>query len=171
MMKMVKTGWPPLTHTFLAWSLSSIWPRSLPLAWAILFPDTRFPTITDAGPISVGEEEGNMRERERTCFHRTTTHSLVLYLAVSAVVWAGWWRRCAGTWARCRGAAPPPGTAAWSLTGGCHPEEFWAECWRAPEPGSTPPPDGYRLLPGKSTRVSKNTLETNKWHLHLRYYL
>lgn len=45
---------PPLTHTFLAWSLSSIWPRSLPLAWAILFPDTRFPTITDAGPISGG---------------------------------------------------------------------------------------------------------------------
>lgn len=34
------------------WSLSSVWPRSRPLAWAILFPDTRFPTITEAGPIS-----------------------------------------------------------------------------------------------------------------------
>lgn len=36
----------------LTWSLSSVCPRSLPLAWAILFPDTRFPTITEAGPIS-----------------------------------------------------------------------------------------------------------------------
>lgn len=25
----------------------------------------------------------------------------------------------------------------------------WAECWRAPEPGSTPPPGGCRLLPGR----------------------
>lgn len=36
----------------LTWSLSSVCPRSLPLAWAILFPDTKFPTITEAGPIS-----------------------------------------------------------------------------------------------------------------------
>ena len=64
---MVKTSSPRLTHTFLAWSLSSIWPRSLPLAWAILFPDTRFPTITDAGPISEEEEEeeDNMRRRNQ----------------------------------------------------------------------------------------------------------
>lgn len=38
--------------TFLAWSLSSICPKSLPLACAILFPETKFPTITEAGPIS-----------------------------------------------------------------------------------------------------------------------
>ena len=44
-------GWPPAL-TFRAWSLSSLWPRSLPLACTILFPDTRFPTITEAGPIS-----------------------------------------------------------------------------------------------------------------------
>lgn len=43
---------PGLALTLRAWSLSSIWPRSLPLACAILFPDTRFPTITEAGPIS-----------------------------------------------------------------------------------------------------------------------
>lgn len=43
---------PSLALTLRAWSLSSIWPRSLPLACAILFPDTRFPTITEAGPIS-----------------------------------------------------------------------------------------------------------------------
>lgn len=43
---------PGLALTLRAWSLSSIWPRSRPLACAILFPDTRFPTITEAGPIS-----------------------------------------------------------------------------------------------------------------------
>lgn len=42
----------PSTLTLRAWSLSSICPRSLPLACAILLPDTRFPTITEAGPIS-----------------------------------------------------------------------------------------------------------------------
>lgn len=47
--------------TFRAWSLSSIWPRSLPLACAILFPDTRFPTITEAGPIS-GQKQGHAGE-------------------------------------------------------------------------------------------------------------
>lgn len=52
-------GWdwrsgPRLTPalTLRAWSLSSIWPKSLPLACAIRFPETRFPTITEAGPIS-----------------------------------------------------------------------------------------------------------------------
>lgn len=43
--------------TFRAWSLSSIWPKSLPLACAILFPDTRFPTITEAGPISAKQQQ------------------------------------------------------------------------------------------------------------------
>ncbi len=33
-------------------SFSSMWLRSRPLAWAIRFPATRFPTITEAGPTS-----------------------------------------------------------------------------------------------------------------------
>lgn len=45
--------WVPvlvLVLTFRTRSWSSITPRSLPAAWAILFPATRFPTITEAGP-------------------------------------------------------------------------------------------------------------------------
>lgn len=76
----------------------------------------------------------------------THTHSYS-YLAVSAVVWADWWRRCGGTWGRCRGAAPPPGTAAWSRTGVCRPEESWGGCWPGPEPGRTRPLRGYCLWP------------------------
>lgn len=38
------------SSTFRTRSWSSIRPRSLPAAWAILFPATRFPTMTDAGP-------------------------------------------------------------------------------------------------------------------------
>lgn len=46
-------GWLKASHsvpTFRTRSWSSIMPRSLPAAWAILFPATRLPTITDAGP-------------------------------------------------------------------------------------------------------------------------
>lgn len=45
--------WVPvfvLVLTFRTRSWSSITPRSLPAAWAILFPATRLPTITEAGP-------------------------------------------------------------------------------------------------------------------------
>lgn len=73
---------------------------------------------------------------------RTLTH-----LAVSAAVWAGWWHRCGGTSGHCRGAAPPPGTAAWSPTGGCRPEESWEGCWPAPEPDRRRPPRGCCLWP------------------------
>lgn len=73
---------------------------------------------------------------------QTLTH-----LAVSAAVWAGWWHRCGGTSGHCRGAAPPPGTAAWSPTGGCRPEESWEGCWPAPEPDRRRPPRGCCLWP------------------------
>lgn len=63
----------PHTHTFLAWSLSSIWPRSLPLAWAILFPDTRFPTITEAGPISAGAPESTSLSQTKQTEYSTHT--------------------------------------------------------------------------------------------------
>ena len=48
-----------LLSTLRAWSLSSSWDRSLPQAWAILFPATRFPTIMEAGPTSVPRPETN----------------------------------------------------------------------------------------------------------------
>ncbi len=38
-------------------SLSSMWLRSRPLAWAIRFPATRFPTITEAGPTSAKKKK------------------------------------------------------------------------------------------------------------------
>lgn len=40
------------TNSEFTCSLSSMWLRSRPLAWAIRFPATRFPTITEAGPTS-----------------------------------------------------------------------------------------------------------------------
>lgn len=36
-------------------------PRSLPAAWAILFPATRFPTMTDAGPTPTTRERKSER--------------------------------------------------------------------------------------------------------------
>lgn len=74
--KVEKTNRPSShTHTFLAWSLSSIWPRSLPLAWAILFPDTRLPTMTDAGPISGGNEWQKHGSTLRTGIGRRTSRN------------------------------------------------------------------------------------------------
>lgn len=55
----------------LTWSLSSVCPRSLPLAWAILFPDTRFPTITEAGPISATHR--HISTSTTTTTHKVTT--------------------------------------------------------------------------------------------------
>lgn len=171
-MSMVKTSSPRLTHTFLAWSLSSIWPRSLPLAWAILFPDTRFPTITEAGPISAAHTRTHTHTISTSTarthhvpapVHRATDRwiwtCVCSHLVVSAGVWAGWWRRCGGTWARCRGAAPPPGTAAWSLTGECRPGESWAECWPGPEPGRTRPRRGCCRWPERRTDGSPGDQE------------
>lgn len=42
--------------TFRTRSWSSIMPRSLPAAWAIRFPATRLPTMTDAGPTPTARE-------------------------------------------------------------------------------------------------------------------
>lgn len=56
----------------LTWSLSSVCPRSLPLAWAILFPDTRFPTITEAGPISAARRH----KPDEHCWHFWCTNHI-----------------------------------------------------------------------------------------------
>lgn len=141
-------SWDFVTQLFavcLTWSLSSVCPRSLPLAWAILFPDTRFPTITEAGPISATHRQN--QQQLPTRLPPKNPEQTLTHLAVSAAVWAGWWHRCGGTSGHCRGAAPPPGTAAWSPTGGCRPEESWEGCWPAPEPDRRRPPRGCCLWP------------------------
>lgn len=54
-------------NTFRTRSWSSIMPRSLPAACAILFPATRFPTITDAGPTpTAGQKEHEKDEKSMT---------------------------------------------------------------------------------------------------------
>lgn len=79
-------------------SWSSIMPRSLPVAWAILFPATRFPTITDAGPTPTTrqtecetnrktQEDSRNRvkdaERQRALYSKESSH-LNSY-------WVFWW--------------------------------------------------------------------------------